>query len=406
MKLNSVIGVVRLFSFLIVSVNCSIQLPNQTSKCENELTSNWLWNLRNNNRCLNIIIESIFVPKCFFDQILHSKFVIKMYEMNALQSRNIFTLPPTNCDNFMFFLPNSNAVFGLFATNRTKAFVPFSQLFLVMPDDTEFDQNILNYLYENGLFAFVVKSTSDATSKELSFLSLTNVLTGEMLNLRTSDRNDAIRYFGTYKKHPFFNFEYKAKVFRVSLFKCVPYVIYLPDDTFDGIQYRMLKEIAKPWPIAHNKCDFSSTIRVPWNTVLSNVDNEISDLAMCSIWMNKPLSQYDTSTYFDLQCGTFLVPKPKFVNPASYLYLSINANGWYGFAGSLIVMSLCFWIFTKIGKTFIGTWRDLVYDDFSRSLLDAIDMATCHGLAIYPKQHSMKFLVNRFGEHVNGYRNS
>lgn len=406
MKLNSVV-LLQIFSFSMQPfVDCSISIP-AVCACERNSTLHWLWNLRNNNLCLNIIVdESIFVPKCIYDQISGSNFVIQTYNLSGIELRNYFTLPPTNCENFMFFLQNADKIFGLFETTHrstVKRFVPFSQLFFVNSDGNhaKFDAITSDFIYENGLFVFVVESTlarnlsDSASSNELRFLNMRNVLTDETLNLITSNRSDAIRFFGTYKSHPFFDSKYKEKVFRVSLFNCAPYIIYLPDGTFDGFQYRMLKEITSSWTIEHNKCDFSRTITVPWNTVLQNVNDEISDLAMCSTWMTKQLSQYDMSTYFDFQCGTFLVPKPKLLNPASYLYLSLSENNWYGFAVSFIVMTLCFTIFTRVGRKFMDSWNDLAYVDFSRSLMDVLDAATSHGLTKFPKQHSMKFLVNR-----------
>lgn len=55
------------------------------------------------------------------------------------------------------------------------------------------------------------------------------------------------------------------------------------------------------------KCDLSSTIRDPWSTVLQNVFSDISDLAMCSVWLNlKSDTYYDATNHVDYQCGTFL----------------------------------------------------------------------------------------------------
>lgn len=354
----------------------------------------WLWNLRNSNRCLNVIVETISIPKCFYDQIFRSKFLVMLNDLSAIKSRNIVTMSPTNCDNFFFFLQNFNDSFGLFRVNHSRPFLPFSQLYLVIVESgtTKFDSDILNYIYANALFVYVITYES---STNLNFLKMENVLTGETLNLSAANRKDVVRYFGTYKNHPFFDSNYREKIFRVSLFKCAPYVVYLPDGTFDGIQYRLLREVAKDWKIEYIKCDFSSTITVPWNTVLSNVHDDISDLAMCSNWMSKPLSQYDTSTYFDLQCGTFLVPKPKILSPASYLYLSLNVNDWYGFIMSLVAMAFCFTVFTKIGLNLFGGWNDSVYEDFGRSMVDALDMATNHGLSKFPRENSMKLLVYR-----------
>lgn len=76
---------------------------------------------------------------------------------------------------------------------------------------------------------------------------------------------------------------------------------------FDGLEYRILLEITKPWTIEHKKCDISNTIVDPWSTVLHNINNGSSDLAMCSVWLNlKSATYYDVTNHIDYQCGTFL----------------------------------------------------------------------------------------------------
>lgn len=91
----------------------------------------------------------------------------------------------------------------------------------------------------------------------------------------------------------------------------------------------------------------------------------------------------------------FPVPKPELLNAASFLYLSISADVWCATVVSLIVMSLCFTILAKVGKQWMqNSWKDLVYVEFSRSMLDALDVATSHGLEKFPKQNSMRALFN------------
>lgn len=400
MKFNSITCAVKIFLYLTIPSNTtgSIQPPQQWN-CNDESMLHWLWNLRNNDRCAHIIIERTFVPKCVFDQMINAKFVLQIYDLDTVKSRHIFTVPPTNCDNFLLFVREYKDIVDLFKTTRNRRFVPFSQLFIMITDtDThniKFDSEMLNYIYENGLFVFLIEGTHTSTNM-FHYTRLHNVLTGEALNITNSDQTDVLRYFGSYKKHPFFDTNYKKKVFRVSFFKCAPYIIYLPDGTFDGIQYRMLQEIAKTWKIEHRKCDFSSTITTPWLEVLYNVNDDITDLAMCSIWMNKQYVGYDMSTYFDFQCGTYLVPKPKALNPAAYLYLSLNSNDWYGFVVSLIAMTICLTLFTKVGRKIRDSFKDYVYNDSTRSLIDALNMVTNHGLAKCPQENTMRLLVNRF----------
>lgn len=312
MNINSIIvAFIFLLMYLMVWTNCSMEVP-QTLQCDDKLKLHWLWNLRNNNRCLNLIIESISIPKCFFEKIFNSKFLIKLTGLNRVASQNLLAVQRTNCDNFMVFTKNSSKVLQLFKrpNGNSQRFLPFSQLFLINEDfNILFDANSLTFIYENGLYVYVVQSTilRSTSSKTLSFPALRNVLTDEILNLTISDRQDAIDYFGSYDDHPFLNSNYKAKVFRVSLFNCAPYVIYLSDKKFDGLEYRIVKEIAKNWTVEHVKCDFSKKILDPWSTVLDNVEKNITDLGMCSVWLNvKSATYYDTSHYVDFQCGTFL----------------------------------------------------------------------------------------------------
>lgn len=305
------VAFILLLACLISFTKCAVEIP-KVLECENKLKLNWLWNLRNNNRCLNIIIESISIPKCFFDIIFNSKFLIKIHNLEFVTSRNVLSSQRTNCDNFMVFINDSRDIFQLFAATNVavQRFLPFSQMFLINSEfDITFDENSLKYIYENGLFVYMVKNTieSSMSSHIFGLPALRNVLTEEILNLTTSDRQDAIRYFGSYKNHPFFNSRYKEKLFRVSLFNCAPYVLYLSDEKFDGLEYRILKEIAKNWKVEHVKCDFSNKILDPWATVLGNVEKNITDLAMCSVWLNvKSTTYYDASNYVDFQCGTFL----------------------------------------------------------------------------------------------------
>lgn len=398
MKLNSLITkLIAVFILSIAFTNCTLTAP-QTLKCENSDQLLWLWNLRNNNRCLNIVVGTALVPKCFFDQIFNSKFVIRMNDLNAIITRNILLFQRTNCDNFMIFTRNATRVFKLFEeTNKTvKRFVPFSQLYLVLisDSDVEFDPLSLSYIYENGLFVYVLANTFGT----MSFSSLRNVLSNEMLHFERSLPSDIVPYFGTYKNHPVLNATYKKKIFRVSFFSCSPYVVYLPDGSFDGLEYKVLKEVVKNWTIEHHKCDTSATIRDPYGEVRGQVENHESDLAMCSVWLNEKSNTYlDVTSYINYECATFLAPKPNELNPATYLYKSINGIVGCSILTSLFGLSIIFTICGRIGRAIKGKfWIDLVHIGFSRSLFDTFGIFTGQSLLKFPKEHSMKSLFFRF----------
>lgn len=400
MKLISVIAALMVqLVYFILFVNSTLLVPHMM-KCNNKYEMNWLWNLRNNNRCVNIIVGTIFIPQCLFDQIFNLKFVIRMSDLNAIKSRNILSFKRTNCDNFLFFTQNSKEISELFQkTNGTvKRFLPFSQLFFVdFESNVEFDEPSLDYIFDNGLFVYVVGQQSAISSNVLQFSSLRNVLTNDVLNLKISNIQNIINYFGTYKNHPVLNSKFQKKKFRVSIFSCSPYVVYLPDGTFDGLEYRVLKEIMKNWTIEYKKCDTSAAIRDPYGAVRGQVENQESDLAMCSVWLNEKSNTYlDVTSYINYECATFLVPKPETLNPATYLYKSTGVEVGWSVLISMIATSIILTVIARTGRKLMNkSWADLVYVSLSRSSIDTFGIVTSQSLVKFPKETSMKSLILR-----------
>lgn len=125
--------------------------------------------------------------------------------------------------------------------------------------------------------------------------------------------------------------------FRISLFECPPFVIYVNNE-LDGIEYRIIKEISKSWKLHVNRRDFSENISDPWSAVIDDVVKDSSDIAMCSIWQtNINYSVIDFSFEYSSLCATFLVPKPALVNPSEYLYLPLNKLVWVGLVVSIFI---------------------------------------------------------------------
>lgn len=222
----------KVFNYLICLSNitifaqCTIVIKELNCEEINSLT--WLWNLRNNNRCLSITSSHHIIPKCFFDQILNTKFVVRTISPMRLLNRNIYNSSRSNCDNFLIFSKNVTFIRELFQRKgNEKRFAPFSQIFLAIPD-IEFDQATVEYINLNALNVFLMENALQQMDNGIvMFKSMWNVLTKNRF-VFTSVRSDSAKYFGTYKDHPFLSSKSVDKVFRVSLFNCPPYVVYMP----------------------------------------------------------------------------------------------------------------------------------------------------------------------------------
>lgn len=144
----------------------------------------------------------------------------------------------------------------------------------------------------------------------------------------------------------------------------------------------------------------SSYSKDVWDFTLVDLSQNKSDLAMCSVWLDyKKYLQFDLTNHIDFQCGTFLVAKPAIVNAASYIYLSLSETVWIAVIGSFLLTGLCLtsssWIVPWPKHIKYNRNKNSVYDDISRSYLDAICIITGHGLNHFPKQISIKWMLIR-----------
>lgn len=225
----------KVFYYLICVSNIALAAYGtvvvEELNCDKVNSLTWLWNLRNNNRCLTIT-SSFVIPKCFFDQILNSKFVVRIITPKYLLKRNIYLSSRLNCDNFLIFSKDLNFIYELFQQKGDeKRFLPFSQIFLAVPD-VEFDQATTEYINQNALNVFLMENAlSEMENGMISFKSLMNVLTKKRFHIPSASvRSDYAKYYGIYKDHPFLSSKSSDKIFHVSLFNCPPYVVYLPGD--------------------------------------------------------------------------------------------------------------------------------------------------------------------------------
>lgn len=210
---------------LFANGSLSIRIDDVT--CEQNGSLTWLWNLRNNNRCL-YLTSSFIIPKCFFDQILSTKFVVRTISPRRLLNRNIYNSTRSNCDNFLVFSGNLTFISELFRQKgNEKRFMPFSQIYLSVPDTIGFDNGTIEYIHRNALNVFLMENVlSKMENGLIGFESMLNVLTKNRF-IFTSNRRDVVAFVGTYKDHPLLSNKSSKKIFRVSLFNCPPYVVYV-----------------------------------------------------------------------------------------------------------------------------------------------------------------------------------
>lgn len=132
--------------------------------------------------------------------------------------------------------------------------------------------------------------------------------------------------------------------FRVSLFQCPPFVIYV-DNKIDGLEYRIAKEMSRHWNLTVIHRDFSQEISDPWSAVKDDVVKDRADMAMCSIWLtNDNWTRMEFTRSSSTLCTTFLAPKPGLVDPAEYIVLTLDITAWIILLLSMVVAVLWLYI--------------------------------------------------------------
>lgn len=162
---------------------------------------------------------------------------------------------------------------------------------------------------------------------------------------------------------------------------------------FDGVEFLFIQDVTKTW---------NTNIKIignRWPGVIESLVNNTTDVGLCSIWLSLDhLSQFDLSTYFDFQCATLLVPRPVPISEATFIYKSLAPSVWILFGTTFIGMGLVLTWFSRVNVR-LGLSRNshgnTVFQSFTRSYLEIVNIVTSHGVCIFPQCISFRLVVLR-----------
>lgn len=161
---------------------------------------------------------------------------------------------------------------------------------------------------------------------------------------------------------------------------------------FDGIEYRLIHEVTKNWNVKHLMRDESKTGITPWITMFNDLENRTADLAMCSIWLKSIDDKYDYTAYYNHECSTLMVPKPKRLSEMTAIYKTLTGEVWLTFGLFFFATGL---LLRSTAMMDVEVKRN-VYVNMSEAFLDVTSIATQHGVNGFRKhQISTKILLMR-----------
>lgn len=131
----------------------------------------------------------------------------------------------------------------------------------------------------------------------------------------------------------------------------------------------------------------------PFGSMFTELAKGQTEMVMCGIWLDSIHSNKDLTSYFDYNCNTWIAPKPKKLDPAALIYLALSAPVWVVYISCFGFTVILLTIISKIEEDIKET--KIVSSHFGRSLLEAINTATSHGVNNFPKQISVQILLVR-----------
>lgn len=185
------------------------------------------------------------------------------------------------------------------------------------------------------------------------------------------------------------NFNTQDNVFVASTFHCPPFVYCKETTPYDGVDYRIFKEITKLWPTKVT-CQHSDEEDI-YAVIVNNTIKGISDVSFCSLWTatvnSEPVKL--TTPYVQI-CASFLVPKPSLLPKSSFVFQPFQLELWCFYTFILLLTSIIFYItdlfYEKVAKI-------RYFSGFVHSFLETLRVLTLGSSKRSPKQRQHIFRV-------------
>lgn len=126
--------------------------------------------------------------------------------------------------------------------------------------------------------------------------------------------------------------------------------------------------------------------------MFDDLKNRTADLAMCSIWISVFDDKYDVSGYYNHECNTMLIPKPKRLSEMTAIYTTLSGMVWLTFGLLFFITG----ILLRYCKMTGADAKKNVHVNLSRTFLDVMNIATLHGVDdFWQQKRSAKTLLTR-----------
>lgn len=159
------------------------------------------------------------------------------------------------------------------------------------------------------------------------------------------------------------------------------------------MEYRFFTHVLKKWKVRFLFQNESIIPYNPFSSMFRQLTAGQSDVVACGIWQSTIHSNKDLTTFFDYNCNTWIAPKPKKLDPATLVYLTLSAPVWGVYISCFVCTAILVTAISIVEENIKNT--KIVSSNLGRSFLEATNAATSHGITNLPSQISVQVLLIR-----------
>lgn len=347
--------------------------------------------------CLYLISDENIIANTLAKLLLKLKITVVIILQNSKTDyRQRLKLPLLECNGCIIASDKFTFLKEFFYRHYALHVKPYMRILIIYDGEESLIVPDFTYFAEvKGIDIITVEGINFNQGKDPSGyngLKVTSLISKKQLGFWNSQGN------WNFNKQDFDNIQWLPKFnhdrntyFKISAFNCSPFLIYDPrEGVYDGIEYRILKDAFKNWPLKFiiytNETSDSSDL---YTTVRDDVESGLTDIALCSHWqMNASRLLVDISRPYRQVCVTFLVPKPKLLPHFLYVFQPLRTELWCLILFVILLITL---ILHLIGIHYkVIKYVRHPYSDISLSLLDSIQSCT-FGCLRYLRKVSQNF---------------
>lgn len=343
--------------------------------------------------CIYFIRDDVTESSILIDTLMHIQIPIVVFFLDK-RDNEIKSVAP-QCNGYIIVTGTTELLTYLFKEDDLSLIKPHKRTVIFFQRKIDLRKSPLEYAaFIRGMDIITVEGLQEDISFGLNSLIDSNKFqTRDYLRITSLRNNKTLISWNSianllfseeiFKKTPWVpKFEYNSTIYKlkISAFNYWPYILCDPQNgVTDGIEYRILKDLINKWPVEFIIITKNLPGLNQWNTALVDITTKSSTIALGSHWMYA-IDGVDTdiSVPYGHSCATFLVPKPKKINPTVFVLQPLNLTLWIIIITVSSILAVLFHVVAVCYKEMGSSLHP--YVDINLTMLDVISSCTTSAL--------------------------